>query len=116
MPAIVSLEQRGIEVLVPDSWAAREMSGRIEPVAMNARQQRRHPGLEQLRERMRDPAARACYARRKALVEPVFGVLKQQRNLRQFRCRGLEAVSTEWSLATTAFNLTRLFRKAKVLS
>jgi transposase len=113
MPAIVALEQRGIDVLVPDSWAAREMSGRIEPVTMNARQKRRHPGLEQLRERMRDPAARACYARRKALVEPVFGVLKQQRGLRHFRCRGLSAVSTEWSLATTAFNLTRLFRKTQ---
>jgi transposase len=112
MPAIVSLERRGIEVLVPDSWAARELSGRIEPVTMNARQKRRHPGLEQLRERMRDPAVRARYARRKALVEPVFGVLKQQRNLRQFRCRGLLAVSTEWSLATTAFNLTRLFVRA----
>jgi hypothetical protein len=112
MPAILALEQRGIEVLVPDSWAARELSGRIEPVTMNARQQHRHPGLQQLRERMRDPAVRARYARRKALVEPVFGVLKQQRNLRQFRCRGLQAVGTEWSLATTAFNLTRLFRSA----
>ena len=52
MPAILALEQRGIEVLVPDSWAARELSGRIEPVTMNARQQHRHPGLQQLRERM----------------------------------------------------------------
>jgi transposase len=112
MPAIVALQQRGMEVLVPDSWAARELSGRIAPVTMNARQKGRHPGLEQLRERMRDPAVRRCYARRKALVEPVFGILKQQRNLRQFRCRGLQAVSTEWCLATTAFNLTRLFGRA----
>jgi transposase len=112
MPALVALQRRGIEVLVPDSWAAREINGSIEPVTMNARQQHRHPGLQQLRERMRDPAVRARYARRKALVEPVFGVLKQQRNLRQFRCRGLQAVSTEWSLATTAFHLTRLFRSA----
>jgi len=77
---------------------------------MNPRQQRRTPGLQQLRERLREPAARACYERRKALVEPVFGVLKQQRGMRQFRCRGLLAVSTEWALATSAFNITRLFR------
>ena len=32
MPAILALEQRGIEVLVPMCWAARELSGRIEPV------------------------------------------------------------------------------------
>ena len=101
----MALEQRGIEVLVPDSWAARELSGRIEPVTMNARQQHRHPGLQQLRERMRSGGAR-----------PVFGILKQQRNLRQFRCRGLQAVSTEWTLATTAFNLTRLFRHARSTS
>lgn len=107
---VISIQQRGVRALVPDILAAREMKGTIEPVQMNRRQQRRHPGLQQLRERLRDPAVRACYARRKALVEPVFGVLKQQRNLRQFRCRGLEAVRTEWSLATTAFNLTRLFR------
>jgi transposase len=112
LPAVLALQQRGIEVLVPDILAAREMSGRSEPAQMNARQQKRSPGLQQLRERMRDPAVRACYARRKALVEPVFGILKQQRNLRQFRCRGLQSVSTEWSLATTAFNLTRLFRSA----
>jgi transposase len=116
LPAVVSLQRRGIRVLVPDILAAREMNGCIEPVQMNARQQRRHPGLQQLRERMRDPAARACYARRKALVEPVFGVLKQQRNLRQFRCRGLQAVGAEWSLATTAFNLTRLFHRSNSAS
>ncbi|HLX44063.1 MAG TPA: transposase, partial [Bryobacteraceae bacterium] len=46
---------------------------------------------------------------RKALVEPVFGVLKQQRGMRKFRCRGLTAVGIEWTLATTAYNLTRLF-------
>lgn len=114
--AVISIQQRGIQVLVPDILAAREMNGRIRPVQMNERQQRRHPGLQQLRERLRDPAARTCYARRKALVEPVFGVLKQQRNLRQFRCRGLQAVGTEWSLATTAFNLTRMFRRSNSTS
>jgi transposase len=113
LPAVLALERRGIQVFVPDILAAREMNGRIQPVKMNARQQHRFPGLQQLRERLRDPAVRAGYARRKALVEPVFGVLKQQRNLRQFRCRGLEAVGTEWSLATTAFNLTRLFRRSQ---
>ena len=53
--------------------------------------------------------ANAGYAKRKAMVEPVFGVLKQQRGMRQFRRRGLEAVGTEWTLATIAYNLTRMF-------
>ena len=108
MPEIEAVERRGIEALTPDRWSAAELAGGP-AVDMNARQQRRHPGLKERRERLRDPAVRACYALRKTMVEPVFGVLKQQRNLRQFRCRGLTAVSTEWSLASTAFNLTRMF-------
>lgn len=107
---IAAVEAKGIEVCVPDVLLARELAGGAAVAEMNARQQRRHPGLKQLRERMRGPTARSCYARRKALVEPVFGVLKQQRGMRQFRRRGLTAVGAEWALATTAYNLTRLFR------
>lgn len=108
-PEIAAVETRGVEVCVPDAVLARELAGGAPAPEMNPRQQRRTPGLRELRERMRGPTARACYARRKALVEPVFGVLKQQRGMRQFRRRGLAAVSTEWALATTAFNLTRVF-------
>ncbi len=112
-PGLQAVQQRGIEVLVPDILAAREMRGRLPPRPMNRREQRRFPGLCQHRQHMRDPAVRASYQRRKALVEPVFGILKQQRNLRQFRCRGLVAVNTEWALATTAFNVTRMFSRSR---
>jgi hypothetical protein len=50
------------------------------------------------------------YGRRKAIVEPVNGVLKEQRGMRRFRRRGLEKVAVEWALTTTAFNLTRMWR------
>ena len=110
MEQITAVETSGVQVYVPDRLIARELAGVAVVAPMNARQKRRHPGLEQLRDRMREPAARTCYTRRKALVEPVFGVLKQQRGMRQFRRRGLQAVATEWALATTAYNLTRLFR------
>src|SRR5579864_4493606 len=112
---IAAVEAGGVEVFVPDRLMARELAGVAVVAEMNARQKRRHPGLQQLRERMREPAARSCYQRRKALVEPVFGVLKQQRGMRQFRRRGLPAVGAEWALATTAYNLTRLFgRRSRV--
>jgi transposase len=110
MEQIRRVEARGIEVYVPDRLMATELGGGETAPEMNLRQQRRTPGLRQLRERMREPVARICYERRKALVEPVFGVLKQQRGMRQFRRRGLLGASTEWTLATTAYNLTRLFR------
>lgn len=112
MPEIERVQERGIAVCVPDVLIARELAGRSVVGEMNARQKRRQPGLQALRDRMREPAARQCYARRKAIVEPVFGVLKQQRGMRQFRRRGLIAVGTEWALATTAYNLTRMFQIA----
>jgi transposase len=109
MEEIGAVQRSGIAVCVPDRLMATELAGGGMAPEMNQRQQRRTPGLKQLRERMREPAMRSGYARRKALVEPVLGVLKQQRGMRQFRCRGLIAVGTEWALATTAYNLTRLY-------
>jgi len=102
-------EQQAIVVCVPDVLLARELAGGEAVPEMNARQQKRHPGLQELRDRLRAPAARSCYARRKAIVESVFGVLKQQRGMRQFRRRGVREVGTEWVLATTAYNVTRMF-------
>jgi transposase len=110
MGQIRAVEAQGIGVCVPDPLLAAEWAGGDPAPPMNRVQQRRTPGLQQLRERMREPAWRSCYGRRKTLVEPVFGVLKEQRGMRQFRCRGLSRVATEWALATTAYNLTRLFQ------
>lgn len=104
---IEAVERRGIETYVPDILLAMERAGG-EQVVMNRRQRRRTPGLHERRQRLRGPTAQTHLARRKAIVEPVFGVLKQQRGMRRFQRRGLAAVSIEWTLATTAFNLTRM--------
>lgn len=101
------LEKRGVEAYVPDSFLARELN-LGHPAAEPAGQ---HPRLRQMRQRMRTPQGRQIYARRKGLVEPVFGVLKEQRGMRGFRMRGLEKVGTEFALAATAYNLTRMYRQ-----
>lgn len=51
---------------------------------------------------------RKHYARRKAIVEPVFGQIKQARGFRQFLRRGLDRVSQEWTLLCLAHNLLKL--------
>lgn len=107
---IRKIEAGGSQAIVPDPLLARELTGGAPAPEMNARQQRRTPGLREHREKLRHATAREHYRRRKAVVEPVFGTLKQQRGMRQFRCRGLGGVSTEWALATTAYNLTRMFK------
>lgn len=109
---IEKVERRRIETYVPDRLLAKELAGG-EAVEMNARQKRRTPGLAERRERLRGPTAREHQQRRKAIVEPVFGVLKQQRGMRKFRRRGLAAVAVEWCLATIAYNLTRMWTKAR---
>ena len=107
LETIVELAQRGLDVYVPDSNLARELNrGQRAPEAPAVR----HPEHRRMRRKLRDPAGRAVYQRRKAIVEPVFGVLKEQRGMRQFRRRGLGKVAVEFALAATAFNLTRLWR------
>ena len=54
--------------------------------------------------------AKLAYRQRKQLVEPVFGIIKEQQQARRFLLRGLANVLAEWSLLATAFNLRTLWR------
>ena len=54
--------------------------------------------------------ARSAFKKRKQLVEPVFGIIKEQQGLRRFLLRGLGNVAAEWTLLATAFNLRTLWR------
>lgn len=98
------MEQRNIDAYVPDSNMARALN-----LGGRCRTRACHPAHRRMRAKLRSPAGQAAYARRKAVVEPVFGVLKQQRGIRQFRTRGLNKVANEFTLATLAYNITRLY-------
>jgi len=100
---IQQMEQRKIDAYVPDSNLACELN-----LGTRCRVKARAPAHRRMRAKLRSPAGQATYARRKAIVEPVFGVLKQQRGIRQFRTRGLHNVNNEFTLATLAYNISRL--------
>ena len=70
---------------------------------------------EAMREKLRTEAGRAVYKMRKAIVEPVFGHIKEQRGFRRFSLRGKENVSREWKLVCAVSNLLKLFRADLVL-
>ena len=53
---------------------------------------------------------KAIYARRKAIVEPVFGLIKQARGFRSFSLRSLAKVRAEWDFVCATHNLLKLFR------
>ena len=63
--------------------------------------------------KLRKKAGREIYARRKTIVEPVFGQTKEGRGLRRFLLRGLEKVNGEWWLWGTTHNLNKLWRFLK---
>ena len=63
-----------------------------------------------MRFKLRQPAARQRYARRKTIVEPVFGQLKQARGFTSLSLRGLALAAGEYLLACLAHNLGKLLR------
>ncbi len=60
--------------------------------------------------KLKTVAGTVTYARRKAIVEPVFGLIKQARGFRHFSLRGLEKVGAEWDFVCATHNLLKLFR------
>jgi Transposase DDE domain/Transposase domain (DUF772) len=58
-------------------------------------------------------AGKACYAKRKQTVEPVFGQLKEQQRARRFLRRGLSACEAEWKLLCGTHNLVKLWRHTR---
>jgi len=63
-----------------------------------------------MRFKLRQPAVRQRYARRKTIVEPVFGQLKQARGFTNLSLRGLVLATGEYLLACLAHNLGKLLR------
>ena len=68
--------------------------------------------VEQMRYRLKTPAGRAIYGQRKAVPEPVFGIIKSVMGFAQFSLRGAEAADGEWTLASIAWNLKRMYNLA----
>jgi hypothetical protein len=95
----------------------------FEPYIATARQQHHAPAPEALEatatERMaakvRSPAGQALYSRRKVIVEPVFGQIKEARGFRRFLLRGLAKVRGEWRLVCLGHNLLKLWRYGRAL-
>lgn len=69
---------------------------------------------EAMRHKLRTEAGRAVYKMRKAIVEPVFGQIKEQRGFRHFSLRGKQNVRCEWKLVCAVSNLLKLFRAGSV--
>ena len=66
--------------------------------------------VERMKRKLKTKVGSAVYARRKCMVEPVFGQIKQARGFRQFLLRGLKKVRGEWALICMAHNLLKFYK------
>ncbi len=71
---------------------------------------------ERMARKLRTPSSRQRYAKRKHIVEPVFGQMKQARGFRQFLLRGLNNVKAEWNLLCLTHNLLKMWRYGSALT
>jgi hypothetical protein len=92
-------EQRGIDALIA---VRRDRHG--------SRQSASRPAWAGMRDKLTTPHARAAYARRKVIVEPAFGQMKEARRFRRFSLRGLAKSGFEWAFVCLAHNALKLFR------
>jgi len=99
------LEGQGIEPFIA---VARESKSAVAPTGRSTPAQQIRVSMG---EKLREGAGKAIYARRKAIVEPVFGQVEQGRGFRRFSQRGLEKVRNEWAFICLTHNLLKLFRK-----
>ncbi len=63
---------------------------------------------ERMARKLKTKKGRAVYARRKAIVEPVFGQIHTRQG-KHVLLRGLEKASGEWKLMAGCHNLLKLF-------
>lgn len=65
--------------------------------------------IERQRKKQQEPMKKQALFKRKAIVEHVFGIIKQIDGLRRFTVRGLDGVMAQWALVCTAVNLRKLY-------
>jgi transposase len=63
--------------------------------------------------KLRTKSGRDHYRRRKVIVEPVFGQIKEAMGFRRFSLRGKEKVTAEWHFVGAVHNLGKLFRSGR---
>ena len=65
--------------------------------------------------KLRTKKGRETYAKRKGMIEPIFGQIKQARGFRQFLLRGMDKMRGEWRLVCMTHNLLKLFHSQRVV-
>jgi transposase len=105
-----ALEERGI-----DPYVATERLKHHEKVASAPRGRipQDLPAKPRMARKLRTKKGRERYAKRKGMIEPIFGQIKQALGFRQFSLRGLASMRGEWRLMCLVHNLLKLWRRGQ---
>lgn len=93
------LEHRGIDAYVSLARERKKASSRPDE---------RYPASQRMYDKLQSSTGQMTYRKRKGIVEPVYGWIKEILGFRRFSLRGTEKVTPEWDLVCCATNLKRL--------
>jgi len=93
------LEHKGIDAYVSLPRERKKPSSRPDE---------RYPASQRMYDKLQSSTGRMTYRKRKGIVEPVYGWIKEILGFRRFSLRGTEKVTPEWDLVCCATNLKRL--------
>jgi hypothetical protein len=68
---------------------------------------------QRMARRLRTKPARAAYARRKAIIEPIFGQIDTTQGAKKVFLRGAQATNAEWRFVAACHNIAKLFNHTR---
>jgi transposase len=105
-----ALEQRNVD---PHIATERLKHNEEIPPVPRGRLPKNLSAKQRMARKLRTKKGHEVYAKRKGIIEPIFGQLKQVLGFRQFSMRGLATMRGEWRLMCTVHNLLKLWRHAQ---
>lgn len=103
---VVAAATRGVDALIATGRLAHHETP---PPAPRGRIPKDATVKQRMARKLRTKPGRAGYARRKAVVEPVFGQIDTVQGGKQVLLRGEAAAAAEWALLAACRNLNKLF-------
>lgn len=96
--------------LDPHIATARQKHSDPPPLAPKGRIPKDATPRQRMHRKLRTKKGKAIYARRKVIVEPVFGQMQTVQNAKQLLLRGEQAAHEQWSFHCAIHNLLKLHR------
>lgn len=103
---VAAATEAGVDALIA---TGRMKHGQTPPPAPRGRIPKNATVKERMARKLRTKPGKTAYARRKAIVEPVFGQIDTCQGGKQVLLRGLDNAQAEWALLAACHNLRKLF-------